>query len=599
MHMAAATPQRVFGVVGRLLCISFLWLAWCGVAAAEEITSFTSDITINADSSVLVTETIIYDFGTAEKHGIFREIPETHPQPASAWYKDRYIAYELQSVMRDGLPEPYVLQKYDGLSVKIGDANKTITGPHTYTISYIARGALAEYPEGTELYWNVTGSEWPAAIGQVSATIHAGSGVRLEPTYACYAGAYGSNAPCTSKTSSVTSAQFTQDSLAAGQQLTIAQRIVGVTADPQERLNDTLLLVFGIGAWFMAFGVWLYRWHFQFRTSRTVIPQYEPYQDFKPMFTGVLFDNRLDPRDITAGIIYLAQQGFISIRQTTDKVLFLFETNDYEIKLLKSKTEATKAYQKELISLLFHPPRVSFAEVFSVLFRNGAVNQGEEYDGTTIKLSELRKNTVATRKNYLTIERLRKAIKNDLVQGNFIQKNTHAAIVFMPIPLLLVVIPVLAWLQVSDSVIAVFVVVLMLSVFMFAIFGSERRTEKGYEALWHLKGFKQFLSVTEAGRYKFHNAPAKSPQQFMEYLPYAIAFGVEKEWAEVFKDIQIEPPSWYNGTTSSFNAVAFTSDIGSFANSFSAASTPPSSSGGSGGGGSAGGGGGGGGGGSW
>jgi len=234
---------------------------------------------------------------------------------------------------------------------------------------------------------------------------------------------------------------------------------------------------------------------------------------------------------------------------------------------------------------------------FGALF-GGDVDQNKEDSTTNIRLSELKRNKVATRKNYLTIERLRKAVQHDLEQRGFYEKNKQTAIVFVPIMLLFVGIPILSWLQVSDNLIAVWFVLLFLSIFMFITLGSGRRTTKGYEALWHLKGFKLFLSVTDKDRYTFHNAPSKSPQQFMEYLPYAIAFGVEKEWAEVFKDMQMVPPTWYVGS-SDFNPVAFTSDIGSFARSFSAATTPPSSSGGSGGGGSAGGGGGGGGGGSW
>ena len=110
------------------------------------------------------------------------------------------------------------------------------------------------------------------------------------------------------------------------------------------------------------------------------------------------------------------------------------------------------------------------------------------------------------------------------------------------------------------------------------------------------KGFKDFLSTTEKERYKFHNAPARNTQQFMEYLPYAIAFGVEKEWAEVFKDIPLDQPSWYSSqNNSTFNAVAFTHNLSAFSTSVSSSSGSSGSSGA----GSAGGGGGGGGGGSW
>ena len=38
---------------------------------AEEIRSFSSDITINRDSSIEVLESINVDFGTAQRHGIY------------------------------------------------------------------------------------------------------------------------------------------------------------------------------------------------------------------------------------------------------------------------------------------------------------------------------------------------------------------------------------------------------------------------------------------------------------------------------------------------------------------------------------------------
>jgi hypothetical protein len=56
-------------------------------------------------------------------------------------------------------------------------------------------------------------------------------------------------------------------------------------------------------------------------------------------------------------------------------------------------------------------------------------------------------------------------------------------------------------------------------------------TSTGAELVEHIAGFKLFLSVTEAARLKFFNAPDKTPEQFEKYLPYAIALEVEKEWA--------------------------------------------------------------------
>jgi uncharacterized membrane protein len=51
-----------------------------------------------------------------------------------------------------------------------------------------------------------------------------------------------------------------------------------------------------------------------------------------------------------------------------------------------------------------------------------------------------------------------------------------------------------------------------------------------------------FLHTAE--RFKVQNL---TPETFERYLPYAMVFGVEKQWAENFKDIYKEPPSWYEG----------------------------------------------------
>jgi uncharacterized membrane protein len=91
---------------------------------------------------------------------------------------------------------------------------------------------------------------------------------------------------------------------------------------------------------------------------------------------------------------------------------------------------------------------------------------------------------------------------------------------------------------------------------------------------------------------------------FEKLLPYAVAFGVEKIWAQRFNDINLKQPDWYQGygSTPRFYPVNFVSSLNTSFTGLNRAVTPTSSSSGfSSGfsGGSSGGGGGGGGGGSW
>jgi len=91
------------------------------------------------------------------------------------------------------------------------------------------------------------------------------------------------------------------------------------------------------------------------------------------------------------------------------------------------------------------------------------------------------------------------------------------------------------------------------------------RTKKGVHAKEHILGLKRYLSVAEKERLKFHNAPEKNPTHFDHLLPYAMALGVEEDWADQFEDLHRKPPSWYDdGQGGVFNAIVFTRAINNF-----------------------------------
>ena len=128
------------------------------------------------------------------------------------------------------------------------------------------------------------------------------------------------------------------------------------------------------------------------------------------------------------------------------------------------------------------------------------------------------------------------------------------------------------------------------------IFMRGTLTDEGAKQWAKVDGFKLYLGVTEKDRLKFSDAPDKTPERFNKLLPYAIAFGVEKEWAKQFEGIDVSKSAdWYSGgNLAAFSAASLASDLSS---SFSLAISSNSSFSSSGG--SAGGGVGGGGGGSW
>jgi hypothetical protein len=118
-------------------------------------------------------------------------------------------------------------------------------------------------------------------------------------------------------------------------------------------------------------------------------------------------------------------------------------------------------------------------------------------------------------------------------------------------------------------------------------------TDAGAKQWALVDGFRLYLSVVEKDRLNFSDAPAKTPERFNKLLPYAIALGVEEQWAKQFEGIDlVTSTNWYSGNLATFSAVSLASDLsGDFAQALSSSSSV-SSDGGVGGGGFGGGGGG-------
>ena len=70
------------------------------------------------------------------------------------------------------------------------------------------------------------------------------------------------------------------------------------------------------------------------------------------------------------------------------------------------------------------------------------------------------------------------------------------------------------------------------------------RTVAGVRTLEKVLGFEDFLSRVEKDQIA---RLEKTPELFEKYLPYAMALGVEKKWAQAFSGIAMQPPSWYQG----------------------------------------------------
>jgi uncharacterized membrane protein len=558
-------------VIKGILYAAFL-LVLPGVSCAEEVVrNYVVQITVNENSSVDIFETIEYDFGDYRRHGIYRDIPIKY----KANIGNRDVRLNIKSVSRDGFPEPYSETRHgDDKRLKIGDANTKISGLHTYRIGYTVFGALNSFEDFDELYWNAIPDGWEVPILNVTTKITAPNDFL---STSCYKGKFGSKEGCESVSVKSASVTYSSQNLEAYEGMTIvvslpkgAVNLPSLAKELLWWLKSNFVIFIPLFVFFIMYRIWNEKGR-DAKGRGTIIPRYEPPIALTPAFLGSVVDGTLNDSDITADIIYLAEQGYLNINRIDEKK-FLGSKTEY---ILEWRGDYSELDKKEQL-------------VAELIFGSSVII------GESVKLSDLQKDKTISKRRKKLKENIDEELKR---KGYFANKPGRTREIYMTAPIIVGTFIFVFWFV--NILLSISIVISLLIVVAFGYL-MPKRTKKGAEMLEHILGFKDFLSVTEKDRLDFHNAPKRSPKEFMENLPYAIALGVEKKWAEQFKSIHIDSPDWYRGgSISNFTAGTFINDIGDFSTSMSAGVTAAQGGSGSSGGGFSGGGMGGGGGGSW
>ncbi len=172
--------RRRLGTV--LLLIGVLLVGGVAAIAAvagdsERVAGLWAGAAIGSDGRAGVVEVIDYDFGTRQRHGIFRDVPGLSP--------DAQVA-----VLSGTAPSGVTLENLGGaVRIRIGDPSRTITGRHRYKIAYSLDGVA---PEG-RLTWDAVGTQWPVGISNVE--VHVVAPFKFEGAR-CVQGEAGSQRPC-------------------------------------------------------------------------------------------------------------------------------------------------------------------------------------------------------------------------------------------------------------------------------------------------------------------------------------------------------------------------------------------------------------------
>lgn len=616
------------------------------VQADERILDFNSEIMINPDGSMIVTETITVRSEQENiRRGIYRDFPTRYRDRQGNAYT---VAFEMLSASRDGSAENYFTEKMsNGVRIYLGSKSTVLApGEYEYRIRYRTDRQLGHFGNRDELYWNVTGNGWGFPIDKASAQVLLPDGVPMNAiTTDLYTGAQGSR-------------EQHGESLVAGRGLvTFATNQVlppqhgltivvdwpaGFVARPttQEKLghfvNDNRnALVLGVGSLL----VFLYYFLVWRRVGvdpqgGPVFPHYVPPNNLSPGAMRYIMEMGADDKAFSAAIVSLAVKGRLRIVEDDD--------DEYRLEKVADKNDSNlSAGERKLVKELFS-------------------------GRSTVELKNSNHSIINNAKSAW-----KKALKGEYGRGFFRRNSGYFAVgiivslalaiyaafnapteregaVFLTVWLM----PwtaVVTWLLLQKRFLfaamfgffevaagvaffslvgaAHLVLLVLLAVINMVFFHLLKApTSLGRKLMDAIEGFKLYLGVAEGDELKMatpaatglasHGAmpPEKTVELFERYLPYAIALDVEQEWAEQFTKVlqaagqaagkaagDAYHPAWYSGHHWNVKSPAtFSRSLGgAFAGAISSAGVAPGSGSGGSGGGFSGGGGGGGGGGGW
>lgn len=568
--------------------------------AAYTISSFDAVYDLGRDaerqSTLTTTETIVADFApSAFRHGIIRALPRFEGGVD--------LRLKVVSVTGpNGRAVPYTVSTdeddSDFVLVRIGDADRYVSGSQTYVIRYTSRYVVAHFADthSAEFYWDVNGSGWDAPFASVTATVrlHNGTASGLTGELSCYQGYSGSTQRCAiDRSGDSVTARAT--GLADHQTMTVA---IGFAPDTfavrplashnwAYALVPWLLLALALAGAARILALRLGPWR-DARGRGIIVPEYTPGAGMYPALAAALL--RRKKKWFPAQLVSFAVNGVLSLREDSPK-----GWKSYTAVLGDGGAAELQPDETALLKALF--PRMEPGEEARLTSTNQALRERVPRHARdaawTATERGLRESPAKRGSGWVALGLLLVGAAA-IVHLSF-AANAHGAT---------------AWTWVIDLVVPAIAIT-----FTVLSFPRDRLTDSGAQARDRLRGLREFIRVAEADRIRVLQSPAGAERVdtadrgqvvklYEKLLPYAIVWGLEKKWAATLAEVSgpDEAPSWHPGNNvASFAALsAISSAASSVAAPWSAPdSSASSSSGGSSGGGYAGGGGGGGGGSSW
>jgi uncharacterized membrane protein YgcG len=569
--------------VKRFVALVLLAVA-ARAGAQERISSYDSQIQINRDGSLDVTENItVHAEGNQIRRGIYRDFPTR--------YKDRFgnrvvVALDVLSVQKNDVVEPWFTERMsNGVRINTGnDDFLVVPADYKYTLHYKTTRQLGFFEDHDELYWNAIGAGWvfPVEKGSVEVRLPvpvAADSMKLL-AFTGPPGAQGNAYTATIPEPGV--ARFDlSGALAPYEAFTVVvgfpKGIVPAPTSADRARNffqDNLGVLVALAGLIL---LWAYMYRSWSRVGRDpkqgiIIARYEPSVEHSAAGYSFMSKMKYDMRAFTADVLTLAVNGHLKVHENE--------------KMFKNEWQLERVHNDNA-QPISEPQRL----LLETLFRSGDVLVLKNKNATTMQ---------AARDGH------KKMLERQYVPQFFTRNPKQNALAWF----IGIGFGIVSFITSRGFGIPAIIAIGAIAFISLCVYGYliKAPTRDGRALLDEIEGFKLYMGVAEKqelASMKGPDEPVLDAERYEMMLPYAVALEVEDAWTSKFTAAAGAAAvaeaqrrmTWYGGQGPITNLGSFTNSIGNgLSSSISSASTPPGSSSGFGGGGGAGGGGGGGGG---
>jgi uncharacterized membrane protein YgcG len=627
-------------LVAAVLCAGALSSA----GAAERIVRFISDVDVQRNGDLLVTESIqVASEYNQIKHGILRDFPTTYPRNDGSRVE---VGFEVLSVSRDGEAENYITERMaNGVRLRIGDANRTLNhGLHQFIIKYRSTRQIGFFDNFDELYWNATGTGWTFPIDFAEARITLPERVEFKQT-ALYTGLQGAR----DKDARIVEQQpgrivfRTTKGLAVANGLTVAAAWQkGVVAPPTQAQKLDELMQDNPGVQYATLGgafvilFYIVAWLLVGRDPPrdTIIPLFAPPEGMSAAAVRYVEDMNFDNRVFTAAIVGLGVNGRLKITGFGSAAVIQHSNGSKPLDAAEQTVESELFSKKQTVKLdqsdhdIVNGAKLKLWRTLVKTYTGKMFNNNYPWSyfgflasaAVTAAIGYAFLDNYGERGPVMLAGMLIPLLPIMIGASQLRQGKREGSVTRMLIGLLVIAVAAafgIVLLSVSagsgPAIMPGVAPYLLVAVAALGFSWLQAPSKMGRQIMDQIEGFRLYLGVAEKDQLNFDNPPEKTPELFEKFLPYAIALDVQNAWAKQFLGVLAAAGAaaavgtWYTGDGRMTNdPVAFANSLSdNLSSTIASASSSPASSGGDGGssgssgGGSSGGGGGGGGGSGW